>query len=302
MTDLKPVIDYLTYNALFFLVHEPMNRHTTFQIGGPADLVAYPTRRRELCDLMKICKAREIPLTVLGNGSNVLVGDAGIRGLTLMTDRLHRITVGADSSIEAWAGASLSHLCSIAKNYSLSGLEFAFGIPGSVGGAVVMNAGAYGGAMKDVTVSTEYVSEQGELCVARGEEQGFGYRTSAFQGNSRIVIRSTFSLTPADGDAVTAKMKEYAAARREKQPLELPSAGSAFKRPENNFAGKLIEEAGLKGAHVGGAFVSEKHAGFIVNKGGASAADVLKLMELVRDTVYRRTGIALEAEIKKVGV
>jgi UDP-N-acetylmuramate dehydrogenase len=301
MTNLKPILDYLIYNGLFYLINEPMNRHTTFQIGGPADIVVYPTRRREICDLVRICRAENIPYISLGNGSNVLVSDAGIRGLVIMTDRMHRITVDNDSRIEAWAGAPLSRVATIAKNYQLSGLEFAFGIPGTIGGAVYMNAGAYNHQMNQVITATEYVDGEGQLCTVEGDDHQFGYRTSCFKDTNHIIVKTHLQLSPGKESEIAKLMKQYTQARKEKQPLELPSAGSAFKRPEGFFAGKLIEDCGLKGRRVGGAEVSTKHAGFIVNVGGAKARDVLDLVDIIKTEVLQKFGVELEPEIKFIG-
>lgn len=301
MTNLKPILDYLIYNGLFYLINEPMNRHTTFQIGGPADIVVYPTRRREICDLVRICRAEDIPYISLGNGSNVLVSDAGIRGLVIMTDRMHRITVDNDSRIEAWAGAPLSRVATIAKNYQLSGLEFAFGIPGTIGGAVYMNAGAYNHQMNQVITATEYVDGEGQLCTVEGDDHQFGYRTSCFKDTNHIIVKTHLQLSPGKESEISELMKQYTQARKEKQPLELPSAGSAFKRPEGFFAGKLIEDCGLKGRRVGGAEVSTKHAGFIVNVGGAKAKDVLDLVDIIKTEVLQKFGVELEPEIKFIG-
>lgn len=301
MTNLKPILDYLIYNGLFYLINEPMNRHTTFQIGGPADIVVYPTRRREICDLVRICRAENIPYISLGNGSNVLVSDAGIRGLVIMTDRMHRITVDNDSRIEAWAGAPLSRVATIAKNYQLSGLEFAFGIPGTIGGAVYMNAGAYNHQMNQVITATEYVDGEGQLCTVEGDDHQFGYRTSCFKDTNHIIVKTHLQLSPGKESEIAELMKQYTQARKEKQPLELPSAGSAFKRPEGFFAGKLIEDCGLKGRRVGGAEVSTKHAGFIVNVGGAKAKDVLDLVDIIKTEVLQKFGVELEPEIKFIG-
>ncbi len=301
MTTLKPVLDYLIYNGLFYLINEPMNRHTTFQIGGPADIVVYPTRRREICDLVQLCRAEHIPYTALGNGSNILVSDAGIRGLVILTDRMHRITVGNDGLIEAWAGAPLSRVATLAKNHHLSGMEFAFGIPGSMGGAVYMNAGAYNRQISNVITQTEYVDDTGKLCILTGDEHKFGYRTSFFKNTQHIIVKTHLQLTPGNQAQISDLMKQYTQARKEKQPLELPSAGSAFKRPEGHFAGKLIEDCGLKGRRVGGAEVSVKHAGFIVNVGGAKASDVLELVNIVKTEVMDKFGIELEPEIKFIG-
>lgn len=301
MTNLRPILDYLVYNDLFYLVNEPMNRHSTFQIGGPADLIAYPTRRREICDLVRICRTHNIPYMTLGNGSNILVSDAGIRGLVIMTDRMHRITVDNNGTIEAWAGAPLSRVATIAKNYGLTGMEFAFGIPGSIGGAVYMNAGAYNRQMNNVITATEYVDEEGNLCTVEGDAHQFGYRTSCFKDTRNIIIKTRLQLEAGDEAAIADLMKQYTQARKEKQPLELPSAGSTFKRPEGYFAGKLIEDCGLKGRQVGGAQVSTKHAGFVVNVGGAKATDVLELVGIIKEEVREKFGVELEPEIKFLG-
>lgn len=301
MTEYKLIIDYLSYNGIFYFIDEPMKKHTTFQIGGSADIVAYPTRRREICDLVRICKISDTFITVLGNGSNILVGDRGIRGLVIMTDRLRRVTVMPDNTIEAWAGAPLSKAANIARNYSLAGLEFAFGIPGTVGGAIHMNAGAYNRQMSNVVTETEYVSEEGKLETVKGEEHGFGYRTSVFKNSNKIIVKSRFSLTEGSIDEITDKMNQYSTLRADKQPLDKPSAGSVFKRPEGHFAGKLIEDCGLKGKQIGGAAVSLKHAGFIVNTGGATCEDVYALIEYVKNTVYTKFGIVLEPEIEVLG-
>ena len=300
MTNLKPILDYLIYNGLFYLINEPMNRHTTFQIGGPADIVVYPTRRREICDLVRICRTEDIPYISLGNGSNVLVSDAGIRGLVIMTDRMHRITVDNDSRIEAWAGAPLSRVATIAKNYQLSGLEFAFGIPGSVGGGVFMNAGAYGGEMSQVIKSVLcYDAENKKTVELLREECNFSYRHSVFMENKKIVVLgASFELAKGDWEEIEAVCRKNMTARREKQPLEYPSCGSAFKRPQGHFAGKLIEDCGLKGFTVGGAQISEKHAGFVVNLGGATAADVRATLELIQEKVKEKSGVELEPEVQ----
>lgn len=301
MVDLRLVIDYLAYNGIFYMVNEPMQRHTTFQIGGVADIVACPTRRREICDLTRICRTTGAPLTVIGNGSNVLVGDKGVRGLVIMTDRLRRVTVTSANTIEAWAGAPIAKAANLARNYSLAGLEFAYGIPGTVGGAIYMNAGAYNRNMENVVTETEYVDDNGQLKTMRGDEHKFGYRKSVFRDTNFVIVKSTLTLTGGDSAEITAKMNEYTRLRNEKQPLNMPSAGSVFKRPPGYFAGKLIEDCGLKGYQIGGARVSDKHAGFIVNTGNATCGDVLRLIETIRETVLRQFGVNLESEIRVIG-
>ena len=301
MLDLRFVIDYLAYNGIFYLVNEPMQRHTTFQIGGVADIVAYPTRRREICDLTRIYKTTETPLTVIGNGSNILVSDKGVRGLVIMTDRLRRVSVSGTNTIEAWAGAPIAKAANLARNYSLAGLEFAYGIPGTVGGAVYMNAGAYNRNMDNVVTETEYVDNEGRLKTMKGDEHQFGYRKSVFRDTDFVIVKTVLTLTEGNSAEITAKMNEYTRLRAEKQPLDMPSAGSVFKRPPGFFAGRLVEDSGLKGYQIGGARVSDKHAGFIVNTGNATCGDVIRLIETIRETVLRKFGVELESEIRVIG-
>ncbi len=301
MFQLNAILDYVSYNGIFYLVNEPMHQHTTFQIGGPADIVVYPTRRRQICDLVRICREHNIPYQCLGNGSNVLVLDSGIRGLVIMTDRMQQISVSNDGTIEAQAGAPLARVCTHARNNRLTGLEFAFGIPGTLGGAVYMNAGAYNHEIAEVVTKTEYVDDLGNLCSITGDAHNFGYRTSFFKNTDFIIVKSTLQLAFGDESEIAERMKQYTTARKEKQPLELPSAGSTFKRPEGYFAGKLIEDCGLKGYTVGGAQVSPKHAGFVVNIGGATAKDVLSLMEHIQQQVQKTYGVDLEPEVKVIG-
>lgn len=301
MAGLQKIIYYLAQNGIFNMVNETMAKHTSFRIGGMADVVVYPTRRKEICDLVKICKAEGVPYTVLGNGTNVLISDKGIRGLIIMTDRLSRVTVKDDGTIEAWAGASLARVANLAKNYSLTGMEFAYGIPGSIGGAIYMNAGAYNRQMCNIVYETEYIDGEGNIKTLKGEEHNFGYRHSFFRENEGIVTRTILKLSEGDLLEIMSKMNEYTTLRNEKQPLDKPSAGSVFKRPEGYFAGKLIEDCGLKGASVGGAMVSPKHAGFIVNEGGATCADVCALVAKVKETVKEQFGVELQEEIKVIG-
>ncbi len=295
------LINYATHNGIFNFVNEPMSKHTTFRIGGRADMLIYPTKRRELIDLIQICKEENIELAIIGNGSNVLVSDKGIRGLVIMTDRLNRITFREDGTVEAWAGAPLARVANLAKNYSLTGMEFAFGIPGSVGGAVYMNAGAYNRQMAGIVEETEYITPDGEIKTIYGDEHKFGYRTSFFKENGGIIIRTVMRLSEGNSEDIVAKMQEYTTARNEKQPLDKPSAGSVFKRPEGYFAGKLIEDAGLKGVSVGGAMVSPKHAGFIVNTGVATCKDVLTLIAKIKEEVFNKFGVQLQEEIQFIG-
>lgn len=278
---------------------EPMSRHTTFRVGGPADVLAFPTTEAELAAALSLAHEWTIPALVIGNGSNLLVRDGGIRGLVLSTLRLCDITV-ENTRLFAQAGAALSSIAQAAMKAGLSGLEFAGGIPGTLGGAVAMNAGAYGGEIA-MCLHAGTVLRNGETVRYSLRDFAFSYRTSAVQTNGGIVLRAEFDLSPDDPAAVGERMREMNAKRRDKQPLEKPSAGSTFKRPEGHFAGTLIEQAGLKGRAAGGAQVSEKHAGFIVNAGGATAKDILDLIELVQDTVEKQAGVRLEPEVRVVG-
>ncbi|MEW6723327.1 MAG: UDP-N-acetylmuramate dehydrogenase [Bacillota bacterium] len=285
------------------LAGEPMSRHTSFRIGGPAELLALPETAGELTLILTAAREEGVPVLVIGNGSNLLVRDGGLRGLVIRTSRLNHLTVdpAAEGRVSCGAGLLLVELANRAQQLGLAGLEFAGGIPGSVGGAVVMNAGAYGGEMKDVVSRVRAVSADGqERCFSR-EEMGYGYRTSILQESGWAVTEASFRLTPGDPQAIKEKMAELNRQRAEKQPLEHPSAGSVFRRPPGRYVGPMIEEAGLKGLTIGGAQVSPKHAGFIVNIGGATAADVLALIEEIRRVIRERYGVDLETEIKIVG-
>lgn len=281
------------------LLNEPMRRHTTFAIGGPADLFVQPKTRRELAETLHVFRDRGVPFLLLGNGSNMLVADAGIRGAVVCTSELDDVRVGDDGTLVAEAGALLGRVARRAQRAGLTGVEFAGGIPGSLGGAVFMNAGAYDGQMAGVVEKTEYLDENGALHTLTGDEHGFGYRRSVFRNHPDwTVVRSTLRLQPGDPAAILDYMNDLAQRRREKQPLNFPSAGSTFKRPEGHFAGKLIEDAGLKGTSVGGAQVSEKHAGFLINRGGATCDDMLRLIELVQQRVKEKFGVQLECEVR----
>ncbi len=285
-----------------FLQNEPMKNHTTFQIGGPADLMAVPQDKESFLGLMDLVKDCPVPALVVGNGSNLLVSDDGIEGIVVKTEEaLDKISLCGEHAVLAGAGATLSRLSSFCRDHALSGLEFAHGIPGTVGGAVCMNAGAYGGEMSDVVEKTEYYKGKTVLSLS-GRDHCFSYRHSFFSDRGDLVVLSSaFLLKPAKKEDISAKIADLANRRREKQPLNLPSAGSVFKRPEGCFAGKLIEDAGLRGFSINGAEVSEKHAGFIVNRGGATCNDVLALIDLIQKTVYRKFSVELECEIKIVG-
>lgn len=276
---------------------EPMRRHTSFRIGGPVAAMALPADEQELTVLCAIARRLGVEPFVFGNGTNLLVEDAPLDILAIKTTGLNRIE-GSGTALSAGCGALLSRLAAEAMSRGLTGLEFAHGIPGSVGGAVSMNAGAYGGEMKDVVTEVRYLTPEGEVCTARGAENAFSYRRSRYSDTDALVLGARFALEPGNIAEIRAKMDDLAARRREKQPLNLPSAGSTFKRPRNGFAAAMIEQAGLKGKGFGGACVSEKHAGFVVSRDGATFDDVIRTMALVRETVYRKDGVLLEPEVK----
>lgn len=281
--------------------NEKMAEYTTFRLGGPADCLFLPAGIEELRLALAFADKNKIQVTLLGRGSNVVVSDQGIRGLTVMiSEQMSKIDRAGDTLI-ADAGASLAALAGAAANYSLCGLEFASGIPGAVGGGVMMNAGAYDGCLADALIWTEYLDENNELKTLLADKHDFGYRSSFFTGSSKVIVRSAFSLSPGIYNDIIAKMADLAARRRASQPLEKPSAGSAFKRPVGYYAGKLISDCGLKGYSHGGAGISEKHAGFIINQGGASASDVLAVFCHVQRTVYNETGVLLEPEVRFAG-
>ena len=282
-------------------VDEPMSEHTTFEIGGPADVYVVP----DTCDRTRVVietvRAAGVPLFVLGRGSDLLVSDEGYRGVVLAVgDGITDLTVEGENLV-CEAGVTLADAAEMACALGLSGLEFACGIPGTVGGAVFMNAGAYGGQIADVLVSIRALTPDGERVELGVDELAMGYRTSRVKTDGLIVLSATFELEKADEEGIRARMDDLTRQREEKQPLELPSAGSTFKRPEGYFAGKLIMDAGLKGYQVGGAAVSEKHAGFVVNVGGATAADVHAVIEHVQAEVLRQFGVALEPEVLFLG-
>ena len=275
-----------------------MKNYTSFKVGGPAELFLSPEDAGQTAKLVRFCEKEEIPVFVLGKGSNLLVSDRGIKGAVIYTGKQCGISLTDENTVRAQRGASLAQLCTFALENSLSGLEFAYGIPGTVGGAVFMNAGAYGGEMKDVLLNSEYVSTDGTSGELDNEAMELSYRHSAYENSNLVITAASVRLAPADRNEIKSTMNDILARRKEKQPLEYPSAGSTFKRPEGNFAGALIEQCGLKGARVGGAEVSRKHAGFVVNAGGATCADVLALIKKVQDTVFTATGVTLEPEVK----
>ncbi len=277
----------------------PLSKHSTLRIGGAADIAFFPHSTDVLCQTLTFLRTNSIPTLVIGNGSNVVFSDEGYRGAVVFTGKCRKIKI-AENMIFADAGVSLSALSSAARDEGLSGLEFAFGIPGTLGGAVYMNAGAYGGSMSDVCISSEYYDlDMGKVKGLFEDAQGFGYRKSMYQQHpERVILSATLQLQKGDRKQISEAMRTYWDKRRTAQPLEMPNAGSTFKRPEGYFAGKLIEDCGLKGLTVGGAQVSTKHAGFIVNVGGATCEDVKRLIEQIRTTVAKQTGVELECEIK----
>ena len=284
---------------LKILDEEPLARHTSFRIGGPAAIFAQPATVEALSEFLKFLAARGISPRILGAGTNVLAPDEGLREVVICTkDALTGLRDLGDGKIEAFDGETLSKTAVFARNLSLTGLEFAHGIPGTVGGGIYMNAGAYGGEMKQVAAQTTVLTMDGETRVFAGEAQGFAYRTSAFENLPVIIVKTVFQLAPGGKEEISARMQELVDKRRTSQPLELPSAGSTFKRPEGAYAGALIQGANLKGISVGGACVSEKHAGFIVNAGGATARDVKVLIELVQKRVFETSGYCLQPEVR----
>ncbi len=291
--------DIIEENRIY--VDEPMKKHTTFRVGGAADYFVVPKTREEVKSIVALCRELDMPYYVLGNGSNLLVGDKGYRGVIIQIYKeMNHIQVEGDK-ITVQAGALLSRIGSAALEAELSGFEFAAGIPGTMGGAVVMNAGAYGGEMKDVLESATVLTPEGEILILSNKALELGYRTSVVAKKNYIVLEATIALQKGEKDAIKARMDELRIQRTTKQPLEYPSAGSTFKRPEGYFAGKLIQDAGLRGFQVGGAQVSEKHCGFVINKENATAADVLELMRQVSAIVKEKFGVELEPEVKRLG-
>ena len=283
------------------LFHEPMNRHTTFRVGGEAECMAVVETQDELSQLVSYLGRIEQEYFVLGNGSNLLVGDKGYRGIVVkLGPRLSAVRVEQDH-IAAGAGALLSQVAFAARDAGLSGMEFAAGIPGSIGGGIVMNAGAYGGEMKQIVKMVRVMDKEGEILTLDNDTMEFGYRTSIIRNRPFIVLGVVLKLTPGNRDEISAKMEELMKQRKSKQPLEYPSAGSTFKRPEGYYAGKLIMDAGLRGYRIGGAQVSEKHCGFVINSGGASAADIRDVIEEVQERVRDRFHVRLEPEVIFLG-
>ncbi len=292
-------IEILGNNRVLF--DEPMSQHTTFRIGGPADVFVMPENYEQIREVLRLCKEEKLPFFVLGNGSNLLVSDSGYRGVIIQMDRnMEEIRLDGEE-IHACAGALLSSVAVAARNASLTGFEFAGGIPGTIGGAAVMNAGAYGGELKDVLKEVTVMTREGEILTIPAEKMEMGYRTSIIKTAGYLVLEAVISLKKGDEEAIRATMKDLSERRTEKQPLDYPSAGSTFKRPEGYFAGKLIMDSGLRGYRVGGAQVSEKHCGFVINAGGATAEDVRSLMDHVIRVIREKYGVTLEPEVKFLG-
>ena len=283
------------------LAQEPMAKHTSFRIGGPADVLAQPADEAELAALLKRAAEHAVPVTLIGNGSNLLVRDKGIRGLVIKLSNSFSDMKALGNELTFGSGISLAMASKKAASLSLSGLEFAVGIPGTIGGAVYMNAGAYDGEMAKVVTSVRVMDREGKISELKASELAFAYRHTALQNSGLIVTSVTCVLQPDEADAIAAKMADFSQRRISKQPLELPSAGSMFKRPPGYFAGTLIDQTGLKGYTVGGAQVSQKHAGFVVNVGGATAKDVLQLISDVQSKVFAAHGVRLEPEVLVLG-
>ena len=295
LTELKAVT---AENRIF--TDEPMKKHTTFRVGGPADILVQP-KGTELAAVIRLCRKYDVPYQVIGNGSNLLVGDRGIRGLVIeMLSKEDEICV-EDDCITVGAGMLLSKTANRAAEHGLTGMEFAAGIPGSIGGAVVMNAGAYGGEMKDILTAVTVLDQEGNEKILSAEELELGYRTSCILKKGYIVTGAKIKLKHGEETAIRARMEELKKQRVEKQPLEYPSAGSTFKRPEGYFAGKLIQDAGLKGYRCGDVMVSEKHSGFVVNVGKGTCHDAMQVIEYVQKAVYEQFGVELELEVKRLG-
>ena len=297
----REIISELMNTGLKIAFDEPMSNHTSFQIGGNADALIKPSSAEEIKKAISVCKRLDIEYHIIGNGTNLLVSDKGVRGAVIqLRDEMSDIKV-CGNTIYADAGALLSSVAQSALKHSLSGFECLGGIPGTVGGAVYMNAGAYGAQISDILTESTYTDHNGNFCILAKDEHDFGYRKSAYTNTDKIITGASFCLTPAPQEQIRALMKKCTEQRRDKQPLTFPSAGSVFKRPEGYFAGSLIEQAGLKGFCTGGACVSEKHAGFIINTGGATAKDVTELIAHIQKTVYEKNAVMLECEIKMLG-
>ena len=286
------ICEYVKNEGISYIENESMALHTTFKIGGPARLAVFPKNENEISDVIKKCKEENVRYMVVGNGSNLLVADEGIDAVVILLGKeFGEVKLIDDTTIFAEAGAPLMKVCRFALENGLSGLEFAYGIPGSCGGGAFMNAGAYGGELGDVMFRCDHIDKDGNKGSLEGDDLKLAYRHSAYYENGCVITGAYFKMQKADKEEIKAKMNDYMSRRRDKQPLEYPSAGSTFKRPEGNFAGALIEQCGLKGTSVGGAEISTKHAGFVINKGGATCEEVLDLCKRVEETVKAENGV-----------
>ena len=299
---LQTITSYLEENMQGkYKINEPVSKHTSFRIGGPADVLILPTNTEELADIMEVIRKEAVDITIMGNGSNLLVRDKGIRGVVVKIGNNLKNIICDGENIVAEAGVSLGAVSNQAAIRGLTGLEFAVGIPGSLGGAVYMNAGAYDGQMQDVVTAVTVLTKKGEFKRIPSTELSFAYRSSALQNTDDIITSVDMHLVKGQPSAISVKMADFTNRRTTKQPLDFPSAGSMFKRPPGYFAAALVEEAGLKGYKVGGAQVSEKHSGFVINRGNATAKDVLQLIKDVQDKVYAKSGQKLIPEVKIIG-
>ncbi len=302
MYNYEPVIEACKNRNIKFFVNEPMSKYTTFKIGGPADLFIEVDYINDLKDILTAVNTSGIPMITLGKGSNLLVSDLGIRGVVLRLGKeFSKVEIIDDFKIKCGSAVALAKLCVSALENSLSGLEFAYGIPGCVGGATFMNAGAYGGEMKDVLLSSTHITRDSKIQTLNIDEMELSYRSSIYNKNNSIITSVVVKLHKDDYNTIRSKMDDFMLRRKTKQPLEYPSAGSVFKRPKGYYAGTLIEECGLKGRSVGDAMVSDKHAGFIINKGNATCSDVLNLIQVIKDEVKKKSGVTLECEIRPIG-
>lgn len=289
----------LVENNIVFRKDEPMKNHTSFKIGGNAKYFITPASAKACANVISLCNQYNVPFNIIGRGTNLLVNDNGIDGATIcISNSMSNIRLLPNGDIHCEAGASLSAVCSFALENSLEGIEFAYGIPGNIGGAVAMNAGAYGGEIKDVVVDCEFIDDLGNTHLLNVNELDFSYRHSFFSNKNYCITSVTLRLSNGDKEQIKAKMNDFLQRRKDKQPLDFPSAGSTFKRPEGSFASLLVDQCGLKGKTVGGAKVSEKHAGFVINFNNATCADVVELMSQIKDIVYKQTGYVLEPEVK----
>lgn len=301
MKNLLDLKSFLIKNDYFFKENEPLKNHNSFKIGGPALLYICPENEEQLKDILDHCKGFSVKTYILGNGTNVLFSDEGFDGAVICTtEKMNSIRKLSDNSFECDAGVPLSTVCNYALENSLTGFEPLFGIPGTVGGAIITNAGAYGGEISDVAVEVKHIDADGNFGSLIGEEIDFSYRHSAYESNKYTITSVVFVAENGNKDEIKAKMADLISRRKEKQPLEFPSAGSTFKRPVGGYAAALIDQAGLKGTSVGDAQVSTKHTGFVINKGNATAKDVLSLIEIIKKKVYEFSGITLECEVRIV--